>query len=604
MDAGDSHNITQTSPINNTSPIFAVYYPDDMKNSPRVFYQSVKEATKFANSPEGRSRGARFRRFGNSSEATNFFESGDCQVPLLKADSNSAASDPVVAFSSVSRIDMNKLKKVIETDSLTEFLVLADVNPRYLINTSGDTAAIVQEGFRFNSLHIAAQNGSALIADHILLLISDTEYLIKLYGTNEVDANLRKENILISYLNTPDKGNGDTPLHIAAKWGHVEVARIIASYHQSIRSLKNKNGETPLDVLCSRYSGDNKEELSRQLRIVLDSYYVALYRSCDHSAPSRFVVSSFYPLKSFTPSIIPPLDFPLSPILSSFVLTAVVGPFDSEKNAMKFEKKWKGQGLDGRRKDFERGAEKVGREMASEVGVQWAESWPFHSEPIDIKSNYGLEVMEKHLKSIVYGDEKNEEKEVDREEDYEDAREEWTNEGSNSELLSWTEEDSLGSLYTKMQSLNMNDANESDNSEEAMEENKEEELDWSLEGFATPPSSPPPLFLNELPTKLDNDLYEVISSVADSELCHYPLIRRFISSMNGLDRSMKLSLPSLTSPRYWGNSGRSRLIKRSDVIHDEQSPKICSPNDFVASTPPRRPHHFPIVRRGPLYGQL
>lgn len=51
MDTGGNENIAPASPI------FAVYYPDDIKNSPRVFYQSVKDATKFANSPESRSKG-------------------------------------------------------------------------------------------------------------------------------------------------------------------------------------------------------------------------------------------------------------------------------------------------------------------------------------------------------------------------------------------------------------------------------------------------------------------------------------------------------------------------------------------------------------------
>ncbi|GMR48047.1 hypothetical protein PMAYCL1PPCAC_18242, partial [Pristionchus mayeri] len=379
MDSGDSENIAPTSPV------FAVYYPDDIKNSPRILYQSVKEAAKFANSPEGRIRGARFRRFGNSCEASNFYESGDAPPPPKTGDCV-AAADPVVAFPSVNRIQMNQLKKAIESNNFDEFIKLVGPNPRFLINTSGDTAAIVQEGFRFNSLHIAARHGSAPIAHFILKSVSDTHYLMGLYGTNESDANFRKENILKSFLNTPDKGNGDTPLHLASKWGHVEVARIIVAYRQTIRDFKNKNNEMPLDVVCSRYNGERKEELAKQMRIIIHSYYVALYRCSDHSLPTRWIVCDEYPCASLCP---PPLHSPLSPILAPFLLTALAGPFENVEKANQLEKRWKAQGLDRRRADFDRGAEKVGREIAEKEGIEWMESWPFHHEPIDMKSNNG-----------------------------------------------------------------------------------------------------------------------------------------------------------------------------------------------------------------------
>ncbi|GMS95745.1 hypothetical protein PENTCL1PPCAC_17920, partial [Pristionchus entomophagus] len=543
MDTGDTENIAPTSPV------FAVFYPDDIKNSPRVFYQSVKDATKFANSPEGRNKGARFLRFGNVSEASRFYESGDVPVTTTMSENKPTGGDPVVAFPSVSRIEMNKLKKIVETDNLTEFLVLADLNPRFLINTSGDTAAIVQEGFRFNALHIAARHGSTLITEHILMFVSDTQYLIKLYGTSEVDVNLRKENILISYLNTPDKGNGDTPLHLASKWGHVEVARIIASYRQTIRNLKNKNNEIPFDVVCSRYNGENKERVTRQLKTILHSFYVAIYR-CSDECDTRWKISSAYPHSSLGPSPSSSsnlIDSPFSPILAPFLLTAVAGPFDNEEKANEFQRKWKKQGLDRRRKDFDRGAEKVGREMASDGLVEWKESWPFHDEPIDVKSDQGK-------KRIAIGNGEKEDNEED-EDEYEDAQEEWNDMYQSGETVTWSEGDSLGSLYDKMQSLCMNDHSEND------KVNRDEDENESLDGFVTPPSSPPPLFMDESPSKVDSDLFEVLSSLHKSNISKYPLVKRFVSSMNELDCSKRSHLPSHNSPRYWANSPRSRISK-------------------------------------------
>lgn len=526
----------------------------------------MKEAAKFANSPEGRCRGARFRRFGNASEANSFYECGDAPCSNANVVNVAAAADPVVAFSSVSRIDMNKLKKVIEMDSIEEFRELVQLNPRYLINTSGDTAAIVQEGFRFNSLHIAARNGSSRVAEHILKCVSNTEYLVRLYGTNEIDANFRKENILISYLNTPDKGNGDTPLHLAAKWGHVEVSRIIVSYRQTIRDFKNKNNEIPLDVVCSRYNGEKKEHLAKQLRTILHSYYVALYRCSDHSLPTRWSVSPVYPPSSMGPShssLISSLHSPFSPISAHFVLTAIAGPFENEENARAFERRWKGQGLDRRRKDFDRGTEKVGREMACEDGVEWAELWPFHDQPIDIRSKHGLELMNNYLRKKVTGvNERTDgvvevkEEEFD-EEEYEDAQEDWNDEMANGDDTSWSEGDSLGSLYSKMQALNMNDISVLNSLEECCVE-----VDECVDEFVTPPSTPPPVFIDQSPSKVDSDLFEVLCCLDECDINKHPLVRRFVSSMNRLEDTKRNNLPSLTSPRYWENSPRSRINNR------------------------------------------
>lgn len=62
-----------------------------------------------------------------------------------------------------------------------------------------------QEGFRFNALHIAARHGKANVVRRILELVSDIDFLAAVYGTSREDAQFRAENIVTSYLNTPDK---------------------------------------------------------------------------------------------------------------------------------------------------------------------------------------------------------------------------------------------------------------------------------------------------------------------------------------------------------------------------------------------------------------
>lgn len=60
---------------------------------------------------------------------------------------------------------------------------------------------------------------------------------------------------------------GDTPLHDAAKFGHTEVAKVLVGRGADI-SLKNKHGETPLDVARAHVKPDIVELLE-----VLSSFF-------------------------------------------------------------------------------------------------------------------------------------------------------------------------------------------------------------------------------------------------------------------------------------------------------------------------------------------
>jgi len=63
------------------------------------------------------------------------------------------------------------------------------------------------------------------------------------------------------YLNTPKKGDFDTPLHQASKYGHLEVVKLLSEFSSCDTKRKNKEGLTPSEVACTRWD----EHLSQNM---------------------------------------------------------------------------------------------------------------------------------------------------------------------------------------------------------------------------------------------------------------------------------------------------------------------------------------------------
>lgn len=90
-------------------------------------------------------------------------------------------------------------------------------------------------------MHVAAKSKNAEIAELILSTVSNTEFIKLLYGDdNQQNAEDRTSVLLDLYLNTPNKGLNETPLHFASKHGAADVVEILVSYPQCDKSLKNK----------------------------------------------------------------------------------------------------------------------------------------------------------------------------------------------------------------------------------------------------------------------------------------------------------------------------------------------------------------------------
>ncbi|VDL62995.1 unnamed protein product [Nippostrongylus brasiliensis] len=428
---------------NAASPVYAVYFPADIAKSPKTVFTSLKEAVSFANSPEGKSKGARFNRFGTEQEAMNFFESGEIRSPLAQLPSTpTVPSEPTIPHPSVAKVQMNDLKRAIEKG--TNFSALIESNPRFLVNTNGDTAAIVMEGFRFNALHIAARHGKSEVVERVLDLVSDLDFLSSLYGTSKDDVRFRADNILASYLNTPDKGNWETPLHLAAKFGHVDVVKALIRQPLMEKNLPNKGGETAMELACSRYTGEDKRKRKEEMECLLGGFFVAIYRSADN-----MLLTETVPRKDQPADVSNSCDFYF---------------WQAARALLGLKRKLK---------------------------MKWIESWSFLNELVDIRSEAGLKLLDSYL-------------------GLRKATESSPASDSIRKRLQFDDEDG-GNLYFR------------------------EHFEWimlhylfravpnDLGEFFTPPATPPPVFLFDHPTKVDNDVMMALSSVPQDQVTvlHY-----------------------------------------------------------------------------------
>ncbi|XP_039627400.1 ankyrin repeat and LEM domain-containing protein 2 [Polypterus senegalus] len=370
-------------------------------------------------------KGSRFKAFSNRDDAEKFAKgicdyfpspsSSSLSISPLKTgmsfskdgtsslDSDTVNRERANSFKSPRTQDLTaKLRKAVEKGDEATFKELIWSNPRYLIG-SGDNPTVVQEGCRYNVMHVAAKENQPAICQLLLDTLENPDFMRLMYP-DDSEPMLQKRicYILDLYLNTPDKVGFETPLHFACKFGRPDVVNVLCSHPYIEKHCKNKYGQEPADVICER-SKNKSEELKRRIRDYLeDRCYVPLLRATDNSSPA-VIGTPWSPdpqETAFSPFSPRNMGSPKDPVMA---VRAFAGPLSPSK-ADEFRKIWKTPPRDRAghfhhvmKSDHERGVERVGRDLAHERGLPWAEFWEFLDCFIDLASSEGLQKMEEYL---------------------------------------------------------------------------------------------------------------------------------------------------------------------------------------------------------------
>jgi len=262
-------------------------------------------------------KGSRFKVFSSETEAYEFststqpFQQTQVSTPVPKEGST---------FGGLKPQQLVKFRKSIESGNIDFILECVRENPRYLM-TPSDTPAILQEGSRYNALHVSSKSGKSEVMK-ILLDIIKGDLAASMYPEADSEQNsVRQQRLVDLYLNMPDKGGGDTPLHLASKFGHLEIVEILTAEEYLDTRVVNKFGETALDVVGTRAKIKNTKSEQRIKELVEGLWYIPICRNVDGIAikgdpiPKKDIQAKLYPSvsssgKDVTDSCVTPLKRP------------------------------------------------------------------------------------------------------------------------------------------------------------------------------------------------------------------------------------------------------------------------------------------------------
>ncbi|KAJ1529624.1 hypothetical protein ONE63_006389 [Megalurothrips usitatus] len=385
---------------------YGVHIPNSSEDDFLHVYEDKLEALKVVK----HHKKARFKAFGLRSDAVAFAVHGSVNSSEESVNGSSSDAEKPSLFKGPKREDMVQLRRAIENGNIELVGKTVWGNPRFLIS-NGDTPSILQEGSRYNAMHVAAKSKNAAMTDFILQTVGDPAFSRLLYGdeplsSGKLGSAAERSTILLDlYLNTPDKGMHETPLHFAAKFGALQVVSVLVSYSECDRESKNKFGQRPIDIVCARCPNASEELKSEISSLLQNDYYVPVLRAEDNSVQP--IVGT-----PFSPKDPPVLNESLlSPRLE---IHAFAGPM-SQSQATEFHRLWRtpqrglGNSLSKlqnepkscpstfRFQDPQKGLERVGRDLAAGQCVPWKEYWPFLNTFTDLSSPEGLALLEEYL---------------------------------------------------------------------------------------------------------------------------------------------------------------------------------------------------------------
>uniref|UniRef100_A0A182RKS2 ANKLE2 third alpha/beta domain-containing protein n=2 Tax=Anopheles funestus TaxID=62324 RepID=A0A182RKS2_ANOFN len=306
-------------------------------------------------------------------------------------------------------------------------LLINDMSHPRVYNARGETA-----------LHIAARVGSVEICTCILEAVSSTMFVASYQGHQTPMTYAMSEKLLDLYLNSPERHNYDTPLHLAAQCGWSCIVRLLVSYPQC-EIKRNKWGLLPQDIVCVRATRANGTRAIRATitGMIEDSYFVPLIRTESDLEPPH-IGEPF--TRRNPPGLMDRTGDKLAPRQR---ITAFAGPM-THAQAVQFRKMWqkpprliiiatKKQNTptgswytdhnqsyvcsisckifdktnmtesagyvmrDFRKSNLTTGMERLGRQIARGVNVQWREYWPFLRVYCDLAEPFGLQLFEMYL---------------------------------------------------------------------------------------------------------------------------------------------------------------------------------------------------------------
>lgn len=296
-------------------------------NKSSYVFSSMDEALKVLKSHKD----GRLKTFYNSEDAINYAQTGyECtQVKYLDLKSPSATAEKA-AFRAPTKHELIQFRKAIEDDKYDKVKNMIWDNPRYLIN-SGDTPTSLKDGYRYNALHICAIHKKANIAELILTTISNISFISLLHGKKNTKICEEVCEILLDYyLNMPEKGRSETPLHLAVKYGAVEVVEVLTTYPQC-KMTPNLDSMMPKDIICTRMKNPAQETIDKIESLLQERFYVPVIRSVDNSIP---------PIIGQPFLITNPPDLNIDPLSPELEIQAYAGPM-SKDQAQNFRKRWK-----------------------------------------------------------------------------------------------------------------------------------------------------------------------------------------------------------------------------------------------------------------------